>query len=231
MTNLNKHFYQAIVFDLDGTLLDSWPCLLNTVRRVALTGERALHIDALRLKLSEGIAPMFELAVEQIGLGAAAARAAIAAMQQQYVRHELVYTRAYESVGNVLAYATSAGARLAVCTNRDRESTQSLLSLMGWSGYFSHVQCWGDGLAAKPDPEPLLATLVQLNCPVQEALFVGDSGVDALCAKYAGVDFVVHSGGYHSDLEELQPAVLRYERASQLQQWLQGRINAGTVEN
>mgnify|MGYP006193398971 CR=1 FL=1 len=87
------------------------------------------------------------------------------------------------------------------------------------------------GLAAKPDPEPLLATLVQLNCPVQEALFVGDSGVDALCAKYAGVDFVVHSGGYHSDLEELQPAVLRYERASQLQQWLQGRINAGTVEN
>ena len=51
MTNLNKHFYQAIVFDLDGTLLDSWPCLLNTVRRVALTGERALHIDALRLKL------------------------------------------------------------------------------------------------------------------------------------------------------------------------------------
>lgn len=226
----NTHSYRAIVFDLDGTLLDSWPSLLSTVCRMAPANACAIEPSALRLKLSEGIAPMFQLALEQMGLAPAAADTTWEEMEQHYRRHSLLHTRPYGAVGGMLAQLASAGVRLALCTNRDRSSTQALLALMGWGRYFNHVQCWGDGLAAKPDPEPLLATLACLACPAQDALFVGDSGVDATCAAQAGVDFAAHLGGYHASPEELQVAILRYEQTEQLLQWLQGRLLGGEMK-
>lgn len=207
--------YSTIVFDLDGTLLDTWPGLLQIVRHAA-PGQARLDTAALRRALSLGIAPMFERAAAQLALSAPAAAAFVAGCAQ----HLPQQAPAYEGCDTLLNTLRAAGLTLALCTNRDRASTLALLQARGWLAHFSHIHCLGDGLPAKPDPAPLLATLARLDCPPAQALFVGDSRIDAQCAANSGLTFAAHLGGYHSDLAELAPAALHYDHPRHLLRWL-----------
>lgn len=217
MTHFND--YQAIVFDLDGTLLHTWPSLLQAVRSVT-PGATPERVEELRLTLSQGIDPVFRAAACQPGVSPDAAAAAVAKMKQHYRDHTLTEVQPYPGTDDMLAQLVASGYRLALCTNRDRTSTQILLHHMGWLKYFSHVQCVDDGQPAKPDPGPLHVTLSHLNCPREQALFVGDSKVDAQCAANAEVDFAAHKNGYHAEPVDLIPAVVSYADTSEMMRWL-----------
>lgn len=213
--------YPAIVFDLDGTLLDTWPSLLAAVHAVAPAGPHGLDPAALRRALNLGIGPMFDLAATQIaGREDAAHPALLAAMSRHYDDHTLVTATPYAGAGALLAGLRAAGHTLALCTNRNRASTLLLLARQGWRTHFSHIHCLDDGLPAKPDSAPLLATLERLGHCAEEALFVGDSLVDARCALAACVDFAAHRGGYHAQTGDLTPAVFTYDHAGDLTRWI-----------
>jgi len=215
--------YKTIIFDLDGTLLDTWPSLLQAVRTVT-PGVTTIEPAALRLALSQGIGAMFARATEQMALDASAAQATLRDMESAYFGHTLSAAVPYPGVGHMLPQLQLAGLTLALCTNRDRASTLALLDQAEWRSLFSHIHCLDDGLPPKPDPTAILATLSHLQCPLRDALFVGDSWIDARCAAQAGVDFAAHLGGYHTHPGELSPAVLSYRHAGELRQWLAERF-------
>ncbi|WP_241043773.1 MULTISPECIES: HAD family hydrolase [Achromobacter] len=213
--------YPAIVFDLDGTLLDTWPSLLAAVRAVAPASAPSLDPTALRLALSQGVGPMFKRAAAQLAGPEDGVRPALfAAMSRHYLDHTLVTATPYAGTGALLAGLRAAGHTLAVCTNRDRASTLTLLAHHEWRAHFSHVHCLDDGLPPKPDGAPLLATLERVGHPSGRALFVGDSQVDARCAQAARVDFAAHRGGYHARPGDLTPAVFTYDHAGDLTHWI-----------
>lgn len=215
--------YRTIIFDLDGTLLDTWPSLLQAVRSVA-PGVSTIEPAALRLALSQGIGTMFSRAVEQMALDADTARTTVRDMERAYYSHALSAAMPYPNTSQMLTQLQLAGLTLALCTNRDRASTLALLDQAGWRSLFSHIHCLDDGLPAKPNPAAILATLSHLQSPLREALFVGDSWIDARCAAQAGIDFAAHLGGYHTHPGELSPAVLSYRHAGELSQWLAERF-------
>jgi len=215
--------YKTIIFDLDGTLLDTWPSLLQAIR-TATPGVTTIEPAALRLALSQGLSAMFAHAAKQMALNAEATQASIHAMELAYFEHALSAAVPYPDTSEMLARLHGAGYILALCTNRDRASTLTLLEQVSWLSFFSHIHCLDDGLPAKPDPAAVLTTLSHLQCPLQDALFVGDSWVDAHCASQAGVDFAAHLCGYHTDPGELAGAVLSYRHARELSQWLEARF-------
>ena len=211
--------YKTIIFDLDGTLLDTWPSLLQAIR-TATPGVTTIEPAALRLALSQGLNAMFAQAAKQMALDAETTQASIHAMERAYFEHALSAAVPYPNTSEMLAQLQGTGFTLTLCTNRDRTSTLTLLEQVSWLSFFSHIHCLDDGLPAKPDPAAILATLSHLQCPLRDALFVGDSWVDARCASQAGVDFAAHLCGYHTDPSELASAVLSYRHASELSQWL-----------
>ncbi|VFR54733.1 Phosphoglycolate phosphatase [plant metagenome] len=222
------HAYDTIIFDLDGTLLDTWPSLLRAVHYVTAPGA-TLDPAALRHMLSQGIDAMFALAARQSAHTGAQAREAQADMARHYAARTLLEARPYPGAARLLEALVEAGYRLALCTNRDRASTLALLARQDWLACFAQVHCLDDGLPPKPDPAAPLALLARLGCAPAQAIFVGDSHVDAQCADRAGIAFAAHLGGYHAVPEDLDPAVFRYHDAHDLTQWL-ARQPAATME-
>lgn len=210
--------YAAVVFDLDGTLIDTWPSLFAAAQAVA--PECARHAYVLRHALSEGIAPLFERAARDLVTSDRERTRLVGAMQHDYLTRRLTDAQPYDAVDGTLRQLAASGYRLAVCTNRDRASTEILLRHFGWQSLFLHTQCVDDGLPAKPDPQPLIAAASYVADHPSQVLFVGDSYIDATCAEAAGLHFAAHLGGYHTHAEELRPAVAWYRHINELSQRL-----------
>lgn len=211
-------YYAALVFDLDGTLIDTWPSLFAAAQAVA--PECAHHPDVLRHALSEGIAPMFERAARDLVSTDRERTALVSAMHDEYLTRRLTDVLAYDAVDGTLKQLAADGFRLALCTNRDRASTERLIRHFGWESLFMHTQCIDDGLPAKPDPRPLIATASRVAEHPSQVLFVGDSHIDASCADAAGLHFAAHLGGYHTHVQDLRPAVVGYRHIHELSQRL-----------
>lgn len=193
-----------IVFDLDGTLIDSAP---------------DIHAAGLALLSEEGLPPVTpQQSRSFIGNGARVfverlERAAAGAndptrtrrMQERFLVHyETAHalTRPYPGVEAALEALRGQGWQLAICTNKPLGPTRAVLAHFGWTGHFPAV-IGGDSLAAiKPDPAPLHAAIAGLGGgPV---VYVGDSEVDAATAQAAGVPFALFTEGYRkSPLEQM----------------------------
>lgn len=210
----------AIVFDLDGTLIDSAP---------------DIHGIAKRLLAREGLAPItMAEARDFIGNGApvfvAKMRAARGIPDSEQARlladflgdyHGAVHlTEIYPGVVAALDALAAAGFRLGICTNKPLRPTHAVLDHLGLSHHFGAV-FGGDSLPVhKPDPAPLFATFTALG-PTGPRIYVGDSGVDAETAQRAGLPFLLYTEGYRkvpvadlphdaafSDFADLVPLVM-----------------------
>lgn len=192
--------WRALVCDLDGTLVDSAP-------ELCAAGNAALA--------SEGLPPVpFPVARGCIGRGASRFIAGLERASSgenrpgrtdRLIRHFRSRnhaappdTCAFPGAGAALAALHDAGLRLALCTNKPEGPARAMLARMGWAPLFD-VVVGGDTLpAVKPDPAPLLAAIARLGLAPRQALFIGDSEVDAETATRAGVDFALFLPGYRS---------------------------------
>ncbi|WP_454740189.1 HAD family hydrolase [Cupriavidus necator] len=206
--------YPAIIFDLDGTLIDSWPSLVATLH--ACLSDSALDLPRLKLELSAGIAPMFAQATAQAAIAVGQQEHKRAQLLTRYLDEFVLDATLYPGVPELLAQLRATGARIGICTNRDRASTLQLLCRHGLDTAVDALVCVGDTAQPKPHPQPLHACLAQLPALPGQALFVGDSHIDAQCAHAAGVPFAAHLGGYHRHPDDLAPAALRFDSFAQL---------------
>lgn len=188
-----------IVFDLDGTLIDSAP---------------DIHAGANGLLADEGHAPLTMAEARSfIGNGAAVfvqrmrAARGISDSEQPRLHAEFVrryddfvsLTYPYPGVVAALQELKARGHSLGICTNKPHRPTLAILRHLGLETLFGTIY-GGDSLPVhKPDPAPLHAAFAALG---GEGLFVGDSEVDAECARAAGVPLLLFSGGYRKAAAE-----------------------------
>lgn len=118
----------------------------------------------------------------------------------------------------------SQGLKLGICTNRDRASTEVLLAQAGISSMFDAIVGMGDAARPKPAADPLEMVLERMEISAAEALYVGDSGLDATCAELSQVRFAAHLGGYAEQSGDLLPNVLSFSTYDQLTDWVLGHL-------
>ncbi|WP_200627312.1 phosphoglycolate phosphatase [Pseudomonas sp. LAM2023] len=192
---------RLVMFDLDGTLIDSVPDLAAAVDRMLLElGRPPAGLAAVRHWVGNGAQVLVRRAlagdIEHAAVDDALAEKALALFMDAYAEsHEL--TVVYPGVQDTLRWLHKRGVEMALITNKPERFVGPLLDQMKIGKYFRWI-IGGDTLPQKkPDPAALLFVMQMAGVTPQQSLFVGDSRSDVLAAKAAGVQCVGLSYGYN----------------------------------
>ena len=200
----------ALLFDLDGTLVDSVPDLATAANRMlSELGRAPLSEAEIATMVGDGVAKLVERALAARQASGAPLAPAVARYTELYQASPTALTRPYPGVPRVLSELREAGVALAVCTNKPEHATRLVLDGLDLARFFS-VVVGGDSLAArKPDPAPLTLALGRLGVPAGAAVMVGDHRNDMLAARGAGVAGIFARYGYgFASLGELRPQAM-----------------------
>ncbi len=194
-----------LVFDLDGTLIDSVPDLHTCINRLLDSeGRRLLEIPEVTRMVGDGVPALVRRAYEATG-------GMPDDFEDRVERYLALYGAAladktvpFPGVAETLERLQKAGHRMAVCTNKPYGPTMEILEALGLAPFFSAV-AGGDSLPVrKPDPGHLLGTLEMLDSGPDRAVMIGDSLNDIQVAVKAGVRSIAVSYGYRRQpVEEL----------------------------
>ena len=187
--------YQAYFFDLDGTLIDSSGDLADAINRVRIQyGLSILSNETVEVGVGYGASALIQHCFPQeLNLEFKALREAFT---QAYGKQLFLHTQAYPEAERVLnTLKANPNTKLALITNKPSRFAIPLLEALGWSDLFD-LYLYGDSLAErKPSNLPIKHALTHFNLNPNEALFIGDSEVDALAATAAHVDLAIISWG------------------------------------
>jgi phosphoglycolate phosphatase len=188
-----------VVFDLDGTLVDTAPDLIHTLNTI-LEAESipALAFDTARPMIGAGVRPLLERALAERGRfpGEAAMDALFARYLQRYRDHIADHSRPYPGLERALDRLDAHGFTLAVCTNKYESLSLRLLDALGLTQRFAAI-CGQDTFAMKkPDPETLRLTIARAGGDAARAIMVGDSETDVNVARAAGIPVIGVDFGY-----------------------------------
>ncbi|KLK94552.1 phosphoglycolate phosphatase [Microvirga vignae] len=196
---------EAVIFDLDGTLVDSARDLQNAMNAL-LAGEglRSVSLEEVKSMIGDGVAKLVERALAATGGDPARLPALVDHFLAIYDTNAANHTEAYPGVLDTLESLRRLGLQLAVVTNKPCSATTEILRALGLRAFFSAV-IGGDTLPErKPHPAPILMALDRLGVSPGAALMVGDNYHDVQAARAAGVRvFAVTYGYNHKPLTEL----------------------------
>lgn len=225
MTIDNK---KLLIFDFDGTLIDSVPDLADATNAMLTTlGKDTYPIDTIRNWIGNGSRLLVERAlvgdvtVPEGALTKAEADHAEQIFFEAYTKIGGSKTVAYPDVDSGLKKLHDAGYTLALVTNKPIRFVPKILQTFGWQDLFSEVM-GGDSLPTKkPDPAPLLHVCTQLGIAPDQAIMIGDSRNDILAGQNANMDTLGLSYGYNygQDIRELNPTKA-FDHFADLVDWL-----------
>ena len=189
---------RAVLFDLDGTLIDSVPDIAAAMNEVlALDGLPPLSEPEIRGMVGNGLPVLLQrvLAARGLTLESAAFAEKLAEAAEIYVRHLTGGTTVMAGAREVLDALAGSGTLLAVVTNKLQAATLTVLEHFELLDYFGVVV--GDaGLAPKPDPAMLLHAASELGQRPEDVVMVGDSRADVEAGRRAGMAVIGVRGGY-----------------------------------
>lgn len=190
-------FPKAVLFDLDGTLLDSAPDMLAAVNAMrALRGDPAMLLEQLRPHVSKGARAMLLAGFPAID--ADEREGWVPAFLQHYERELGRHGRPFDGIEAMLANLEAAGCIWGIVTNKPEYLAAQLLPLLGWQERCA-VLIGGDTLTArKPDPLPLIVAAQRIGVAVADCVYVGDDERDIAAARAAGMPSVVALWGYRT---------------------------------
>jgi phosphoglycolate phosphatase len=187
---------RALVFDLDGTLVDSIPDLraaLNVM--LAELRRRELTPDEVRCMIGDGARALVERALAATGT-VTDFEAAHQRFLRLYEGAPATLSRLYPGVATTLESLRASGARLAICTNKPQTATLRVLDAFGIATSFDAV-LGGDAVPfRKPDPRHLLAAIERLGATTSEAVMIGDNENDYAAARATGIPIILMRYGY-----------------------------------
>lgn len=185
----------CVLFDLDGTLVDSAQDLLAATNRVlAGMGRAPLGLEAFRPIVSKGARAMLALAFPD--LDADRRDCMVPELLEYYADAIAEHSVAFEGIESLLQRIERAGLRWGIVTNKPEALARSVVHAMGWSDRCA-VLIGGDTLAAKkPDPAQLLHACELLKTTPGRCVYVGDDERDVQAARAAGMASIVALWGY-----------------------------------
>jgi phosphoglycolate phosphatase len=191
--------HPTIVFDLDGTLVDTAPDLIATLNAVlAREGYGTVAYEEARTMIGGGARHMLARALTQQGIAIAPGDLdrLFADFIAYYAAHIADHSRPFPGLEPTLDLMAANGARFAVCTNKLEQLAVLLLERLGLAGRFAAI-CGQDTFGVpKPDPELLRQTIARAGGDVGDAVMIGDSAADVAVARAAGVPVIAVDFGY-----------------------------------
>lgn len=202
----------TILFDLDGTLVDTHPDLIGTLSWLLESeGLHPLDLDEAKTLIGHGMRPMIEKALKLQGRGQAADE-----VEEVFGRYVVAYeqriareSRPFPGLVAALDRLAGEGMVLAVCTNKLERLARLLLEELGLAGRFAVIAGADTYTARKPDPTHILNTIRDAGGDASRAIMVGDSEPDIRAAQAARVPVIAYSGGYTAiPLIDLKPDLI-----------------------
>jgi len=180
--------YEAVIFDLDGTLLDTLQDLADAVNGVLRCSGFPQHgLEAYRYFVGDGVEDLARRALPEKYRDEATVSGFVTAIMEEYRQRWPNHTRPFEGIPELLDILTARRIRMAILTNKPDDSTRVMVSnlLPRWQ---SHIILGATPfLPKKPDPQGALQIADHLNLPPQAFLYVGDSDIDMKTASAAGM--------------------------------------------
>ncbi|WP_316189139.1 phosphoglycolate phosphatase [Bradyrhizobium sp. SZCCHNS1054] len=200
---------RTIVFDLDGTLVDTAPDLISALNYVLeREGLPALPLASARNMIGAGARKLLERGLEAEGriVGPEEMNRLTADFIDYYGENIAVASRPFEGLEMALDALAERGCQFAVCTNKLEWLSKRLLDQLGLSSRFAAI-CGADTFGvAKPDPAILRQTIARAGGDIGAAVMVGDAGTDVGAARRAGVPVIGCTFGYTDvPIAELNP--------------------------
>jgi phosphoglycolate phosphatase len=185
----------GVLFDLDGTLVDSAPDLLAAVNSVLADADRELlDIGTLRPVVSKGARAMLKVAFPRDDAHQREAR--VSALIAYYAGAIARHTRPFDGIEPLLARIERAGKSWGIVTNKSEGLARAVVAAMDWDERCETI-IGGDTLpVAKPDPAPLLHACAELGIDPSRCIYVGDDERDIQAARAAGMPNAVALWGY-----------------------------------
>lgn len=194
---------KLIIFDLDGTLIDSVPDLASAVNHMLETlGRETFEEETIRYWVGNGAQVLIKRALSgsteiDENLDEALFEKALTVFLDFYGKHLCTTTRTYANVPATLRALKAEGYRLAIVTNKPFDFVRPILKGLYLDDLFELI-LGGDSLEKKkPDPSPLVHVCETVNVSIDESLMVGDSKNDILAANAAGMQSVGVTYGYN----------------------------------
>jgi phosphoglycolate phosphatase len=190
---------RTVVFDLDGTLVDTAPDLINALNFILTReGLPAVPREVARAMIGAGARKLIERGLEVDGRPAGPGDVTRLTNDfiDRYAAHIADQSRPFEGLVDALDDLAALGYRFAVCTNKLEWLSKLLLEQLGLSARFAAI-CGADTFGvSKPDPAILRQTIIRAGGDVASAVMVGDAGPDVGVARRAGVPVIGVTFGY-----------------------------------
>ncbi|HVU50639.1 MAG TPA: HAD-IA family hydrolase [Polyangia bacterium] len=188
---------KLVLFDLDGTLVDSAPDIAAALNAaLAELGQPTHPLGTVTSYVGDGAAKLVERSVDPAS--EVDQRRLLERFKAQYASHLCVHTRPYPGIAEVLAGFAERGTPLAVLTNKPGDLARALLGALALDRFFADVVGDGDGYARKPAPDAALALCARHRAEPADTLVVGDGLPDVRMGRAAGCRVAAVAWGYTS---------------------------------
>lgn len=192
----------ALVFDLDGTLVDTAPDLLGALNAVLRAeGRRAVNLADLRHLVGHGARAMLDEAMNRTGEPAAPER--LPGLMDDFVAHYRMHiaaeSRPFPGVEETLTALQADGARMGVLSNKPQELTSLLIPAIGFTRFFRAIHGAGRLEVVKPNARVFHHVIEEMGGEGSGMVMIGDSATDVATARAAGCPSIVLTYGYSSE--------------------------------
>ena len=211
-----KPKYKLLIFDLDGTVLDTLCDLTSSMNFALHTMEYPERsIEEIRSFVGNGVRNLAKRALPEEA-SERLVDEALSIFKKHYAEHINDFTKPYDGIKELLSYAKKAGCYLAVISNKI-DSATNILVKSHFGDIFDVVFGEREGVPRKPSPQSVFEVIEALSCKPCETTYIGDSEIDIQTANNAGIDCISVCWGFKSrDFLEENGASLIAESADEL---------------